>query len=185
MYRLDNDISKTIVMFTQATNKLFNQMGRIPNAIKQKKIGSAIGILTSLFIAGGWIGFVSKRPPDDEEEKKNPGATANYWLYNFFLSQPVESIPFIGGTISSMLQREPRLGGGIEYATVTTAGSAITNMIKAMDAEKSEEVRRDYLISGIENMTKTLGLTVGLPGTAPVRIERAVIEQDPTKLWGW
>lgn len=156
VFRGANEWKRLLLQFGSALNVVYQNIRYdIPQAVREKDIGRAIGIATSYAVAGLLLGAFAKAQgkdkPDDDE------AWWRDWIF-YATTQFSDSVPLIGNEITGFSKRW--MAGG-KRTFGDSELPAVQSMLEGMDQLFQGDLR-----SAAEGIGEGIGLGLGLPTLA-------------------
>jgi hypothetical protein len=156
------------LMFSNQLNQIFNLMTyNVPRAVRDKRIGEAMGTLAGIAISGIAIGALTRRRFPDEPEE----------LAKDILFQMISAFPLGGSQIVSAL--EGYRGGGVDIVPVFTELGRTGRM--------ATEVLTDGGGVDVQTLLELIAsgmVMLGFPTVQPRRVLKALAQGDPFELIG-
>jgi hypothetical protein len=154
LFRDNNEWKRIVTQFGTQLNVVWQQFAfDMPAALKEKKFGEAVGILTAMGLAGIGLGALRKLRGKDEDEDDT---WWNDWLF-YVLSQGTDSVPLIGSLVTDELKH--LVTGKKPYRDSDTfpVVGGILSGVEGLSEGKGK---------GIKELAEAIGLTMGLPTQA-------------------
>jgi len=175
MFKDRNEIVSAVLQFQVSLNTIWQNLRYdIPLAIKEKQIGTLVGMVTGYALAGICLGLL--HDDDDEEEKRNRNWTT--WLLYNSLTQFTDSVPVIGSLVNTT--SEQLITGKRKYWTsnsifpsiekALTGTSDLANAMREDDPDK----QKDKFLKAAGKITEAIGITLGLPVSGIKELIRAL-----------
>jgi len=163
-----NEILNWFLMFSNQLNQIWNMITHdIPQDLKNRKWGHAMGTTSAVVISGLMIGMLSRRRVPDEPEE----------LYEDVRDQLLSAIPVVGGNIKAGISGW--WGTGVDPVPVASEIGALIR-----DIEQIAKDDADMELRTILRVIESAMVTGGLPTVQPRRTIKSIINEDPWELIG-
>jgi len=154
IFRGKNEWKQLLLQFGSALNVVYQNIRYdLPQAMREKEYGRAVGIATSYAIAGILLGAFAKArgndKPDDDE------AWWRDWVF-YSTTQFTDSIPIIGNEVTSFMKR--RIAGDRRRFGESELLPAVESLLSGAD-----NLLEGDILASIEEIGTGLGLGLGLP----------------------
>ena len=163
LYKNRNEIVSAVLQFQVSLNVIWQNIRYdLPLAIREKRLQSAVGMVTGYMMAGIGLGLLFDSDGEEQKEERDWGT----WILYHGLTQFIEGIPVIGFFTSDRMERmitgEGRFGSSGIFPVVERALGAATSFSAAL-REDDQDSRQQRLTRATVNMFGAVGISLGLP----------------------
>ena len=163
IYKNQNEIGNILLQFQTALNVIWQNIRYdMPLAVKEKRIGTIVGMITGYMMAGICLGLLTEGFDDDDDEAKKARKILFYSVTQF-----TDAAPIIGGDVINPLARVFITGKAGYYnqsnlPAVEKAFSGLKRIGKAV-WENDPEKQKKLFIYAVLNIAEGAGILFGAP----------------------
>jgi len=171
LYKGKTEVWNILLQFQTALNVIWQNIRYdLPLAMKEKQMGTVIGMVTGYALAGICMGLLADGFDDDDDEEKK---ARKILFYSF--TQFTDAVPIFGDGITSLAEKG--ITGKARYqgqrAALPAAEKALSGFKGLLQNDDPEKNRKRYE-KAVKNMAEAFGLAFGLPVSGVKELGRAV-----------
>ena len=174
IFKNRNEIVSAVLQFQVSLNVIWQNLRYdLPLAVKEKQVGTIVGMVTGYVMAGICLGFL--HDDDGEDEKKNRDWSA--WLLYNALTQFTDSVPVIGSLVNSTSEqvitgKSKYWGSSGIFPSIEKALTGTSDLANAIREDNPDKQKQKF-IKAAQKFTEAVGIGLGLPVSGTKELLRA------------
>jgi hypothetical protein len=195
MFKTKNEVYAALLQFQGALNVIWQNLRYdLPLAVREKQIGTIVGMITGYAMAGICLGLLTGGPDDEDKEV----AAARKLLF-YAVTQFSDSVPVIGDELTARIEklitgRSRYMGSGslLSLSVLEKGLSGFTSLV-SLPWEEDEKKKKERIRKAVLNSLEAFGTWRGLPVSGIKELGRATgigdwdgeLEFNPGAFLGW
>ena len=163
IFKNRNEIVSAVLQFQVSLNVIWQNLRYdIPLAIKEKQLGTLVGMITGYALAGICLGFLHD---DEDDEEKHDRDWTTWMLYNA-LTQFTDSVPVIGSLVNTTSEqvltgKSKYWGTSGMFPSIEKALTGTTVLASAVRENDPDKQKNKYLNASAK-FAEAIGISLGV-----------------------